>query len=190
MVEAPHKKVIEFAVSAGRLKRTPRTGWAVRGLVGESVADHTYRTALLASLISSTLGLEVDRGKLLDMALIHDLAEAYIGDWDHDTTTMVGKTTKKRLEEEVVLKLFSKLPQNTSSRLSEIWREYEAGQTLESKIVHFADKLEAAIQALEYRRSGMNREIYEMFVGNLEELSLPEELQAKLKGFLEALRNE
>lgn len=188
MEENAAKKIIGFAISAGRLKRTPRTGWSVRGLVGESVADHTYRTALLSSLISHMLRLRVDRGKLLEMALIHDLAEAYIGDWDHETVGVVGRETKRKLEEKALSKLLSDLPQNVSRRLHAVWKEYYAGESLESKIVRLADKLEAAIQALEYHRSGMNREIYEMFLENLEELKQPKELHALLQGFLEALR--
>lgn len=190
MEETAPKKVVGFAINAGRLKRTPRTGWAVRGLVGESVADHTYRTALLASLISSMVELQVDRAKLLEMALIHDLAEAYMGDWDHETTAIVGRHTKRALEERVVSNMLSELPKNASARLRAVWKEYEANQSLESKIVRLADKLEAAIQALEYHRSGMSREIYNMFLRNLEELELPKELNGLLQRFLEALRNE
>lgn len=190
MDENAAKGLIGFAISAGRLKHTPRTGWSVRGLVGESVADHTYRTALLSSLVSWMLDREVDRGKLLEMALIHDLAEAYLGDWDHEAVDLLGRETKRKLEEEAVSKLISNLPQKVSRRLQAVWEEYQRGESLEAKIVHLADKLEAAIQALEYHRSGMKREIYEMFLGNLEELSLPKELQSVLQALLEALRNE
>jgi len=162
----------------------------VRGLPNESVADHSYRTALLASLIASVVDLEVDRAKILEMALIHDLAEAYIGDWDHETTDLVGRKVKRRLEDTVASKLIANLPRAVSERLLKTWEEYSLGQSLEAKIVHLADKLEAAIQALEYQKSGMNRQIYEMFIENLEELSLPEKLEPVLKNFLEVLRNE
>ncbi len=181
---------MDFIVASGRLKRVARTGWAVRALPNESVADHSYRTAVLASVISTLVDVQVDRSKLLDMALIHDLGEAYIGDWDHEATSLVGRGTKKTLEDTVATKLFRGLPTKTSERFLTLWREYVSGETVESKIVHFADKLEAAIQALEYRRAGMDRRVYEMFVGNLRDLSLPTELDALLKAFLEVLGNE
>src|SRR5262245_57028480 len=75
-----------FLHRAGRLKATPRTGWIDRGVpVGEaeSVADHSFRVALLAWLAAHLAAaddpaLDVDR--VLALALIHDLAEALTGD--------------------------------------------------------------------------------------------------------------
>jgi len=184
------ERVLAFTIAAGRLKRVMRTGWAVRALPNESVADHSYRTALLAATISRMVDAEVDYSKVVEMALIHDLAEAYIGDWDHETTGLVGRKTKSELEGTVIRRLLLELPKDVSERFSQLWEEYASERTFESKIVHLADKLEAAIQALEYRRSGMDRQIYEGFVKNLEELNLPKELEAVTKSFLEVLRHE
>src|SRR4051794_15354555 len=64
----------------GRLKEIPRTGWLDRGILAEeteSVADHSYGVALLAWLLAPDA---LDRGRVVELALIHDLAEAVVGD--------------------------------------------------------------------------------------------------------------
>src|SRR5215211_6639990 len=73
--------LVRFMRLAGRLKRTIRTGWVDRGVPAErveSVADHSFRVALLAWLASA--GTALDRDRVLILAVIHDLAEAITGD--------------------------------------------------------------------------------------------------------------
>lgn len=71
-----------FAHRIGRLKSTPRTGWLHRGIPPdqtESVADHSFRVAVLTWLASSEVeGL--DRNRAIKLALLHDLAESITGD--------------------------------------------------------------------------------------------------------------
>src|SRR5688572_1987599 len=68
-----------LADAAGKLKRVRRKGWVDRGVPdAESVADHSYRLALLAWAVARQRGLDADRA--LKMALFHDLAEAEVGD--------------------------------------------------------------------------------------------------------------
>lgn len=43
----------------------------------ESIADHMYRMAILAMTVAGT---EYDQNKLVKMAIVHDLAEAIVGD--------------------------------------------------------------------------------------------------------------
>src|SRR5215210_3864360 len=71
-----------FLHRVGRLKTLRRTGWLHCGVPDaetESVADHAFRTTLLAWLAAGQVpGL--DREKVLKLALVHDLAEALAGD--------------------------------------------------------------------------------------------------------------
>ena len=69
----------ELARLAGALKRVRRRGWVLRGVTEpESVADHSFRTALLALVLARDDSF--DRGRCVAMALVHDLAEAVVGD--------------------------------------------------------------------------------------------------------------
>src|SRR5437870_2233242 len=69
----------ELAAAAGGLKLVRRKGWVDRGVEdAESVADHSYRVALLAWLLARRRGLDAGHAALI--ALVHDLAEAEVGD--------------------------------------------------------------------------------------------------------------
>lgn len=60
------------------LQKQPRTGWVYNGVdKPESIADHMYRMAILAMTMAGT---EYDQSKLVKMAIVHDLAEAIVGD--------------------------------------------------------------------------------------------------------------
>jgi len=80
-----------------RLKTQSRTGWVnvkVPGRV-ESIADHMYRMAMLSLL--SEEDQELDIAKCVQMAVVHDLAEALVGDiTPHDG---ISKEQKQKLEE-------------------------------------------------------------------------------------------
>ncbi len=62
------------------LKKIKRTGWMLKGIKNvKSVAEHSYRVAMLALLLGEKFNL--DKFKLVKMSLIHDLGEALVGDY-------------------------------------------------------------------------------------------------------------
>ena len=71
---------IDFLTLTRSLKTTKRTGWVRQGVNHpESIADHMYRMSLMA-MISSFSDGTLDTNKCIQLALIHDLAEAKVGD--------------------------------------------------------------------------------------------------------------
>ncbi len=47
--------LIDFIAEAGKLKRIPRTGWVESGVPDpESVADHSFRVALIALVLATS----------------------------------------------------------------------------------------------------------------------------------------
>ncbi|PXF23697.1 MAG: phosphohydrolase, partial [Methanobacteriota archaeon] len=65
-------------LEALELKRLPRSGWLRVGVQDiESVAAHSWGAAWLVAALCPD---GVDRGRALEMAVIHDLAEVRIGD--------------------------------------------------------------------------------------------------------------
>jgi len=141
--------VITLLRDAGKLKRIPRTGWVEAGVRDpESVADHSYRVALLSTLLSDQAG--ADTLKALRMAVLHDMAEAVTGD-----LTPRQKTSGHDAAESRAFRcLVEGLPRGQRRLYTDIMEEYAAGQTVEAALVHAADKLEMVLQALEYRESG------------------------------------
>jgi putative hydrolase of HD superfamily len=74
--------VARFLFEAGTLKNTRRSGWWMAGVKDpESVADHSWRAALLASIIAKLEGADPAQAALL--AVWHDSQEARTGDVNH-----------------------------------------------------------------------------------------------------------
>lgn len=159
---------------AGRLKRLKRTGWLDRGVPSEnaeSVADHTYRTALLAWLAAAT-DPGLDRNRVLQLALIHDLAEAITGDpapyrpdelppeGDREARraffrvrhlrTAENAAAKHAAEHAAIADLLGPLPPALRAELRALWDEYESQTSPEARFVKEADRLEAFFQSREY----------------------------------------
>ncbi len=134
-----------------RLKKVKREGWLQRGIPRgdcESVADHSYGTALLVLLLGRDRdGLDLDRA--LRMALLHDLAEARVGDMVPGNG--IPTEEKHRLEAEAMAELLAGLPGDEA--LLSTWHEYERGETAESRFVRQVDKVEMAMQSAVYGAS-------------------------------------
>jgi putative hydrolase of HD superfamily len=147
--------VLKFLLAAGRLKQIPRTGWVTKaGVEGaESVADHSFRVGLAAMILSDLLKL--DTLKAVRIALIHDLAESYIGDLTPEQVN--GGLDKSSMEEEAMLRILKDLPEQIQQIYLEAWREWVEGESSEARLVREVDAFEMALQAEEYARSGFDR---------------------------------
>lgn len=153
--------LFDFFYLVSELKKVPRSGW--KSKVGiehpESVADHSYGTAIMAMVFSDTYNL--DTGKILKMALLHDLAESITGDFMPDE---ISKENKRSAENEAMKEILAKLPENIASKYENIWDEYTQTNTKESVLLHEVDKLEMAIQAVKYSSEGFSNEKLGLFI--------------------------
>lgn len=120
------------------LKSLPRTGWVRAGVPDpETVAAHTWGVSALVLLLATP---EVDLGRALAMAVLHDLAELRTGDiTPHDG---VSPSEKHRREARAMADLLPDRPDLVS-----LWEEYEARQSPEARLVQACDKLDMALQA-------------------------------------------
>jgi putative hydrolase of HD superfamily len=153
--------LLEFFHRAGRLKGIERTGWIESGVGSpESVADHGYRTALMALIIAEAEGL--DPLKAVRMALIHDLAEVETGDLTPAQKRLEGEA-HSRAEEAAMRRLLRLLPGELAASFTELWHEYERLASPEARLVHEVDRLEMLLQASEYEGSGVGPSKLERF---------------------------
>ena len=107
----------------------------------ESVAEHSWRTALMAMLTASAFP-EADMNKVIRMCLIHDLGEAFTGDIpSFDKTEADSKTEELALRQWV-----QTFPSPEREEWLALYEEMEAQQTQEARIYKALDKLEAVIQ--------------------------------------------
>jgi len=145
-------RFVDFFLSAGAMKNLPRTGWRLAGIRDcESVADHSFRVALIA-LVLGELVKGVDRDKLLRMALLHELPESMVTDLPLRAVQLIGREAKQRAEREAWEALLP--PGRQLDQWRALWEEFEAGRTPEAKLTRAADKLEMLLQAYEYERVG------------------------------------
>lgn len=152
-------KLLDFFQTVGKLKTIKRTGWINHKIPNpESVADHSFRTAVLAMVLAPKLGVNVE--KAIKMALVHDIGEAKIG----DVVTMQGKQTlatqseKLELEAAAFKQIFSLID---GDQFVSLFNEFEEGVTKEAKLVKELDKLEMAMQAYEYEKEyKINLEVF------------------------------
>ncbi len=153
--------LFDFFYLVSELKRVPRKGWISKvGIENpESVADHSYATAIMAMVFSDSQKLDTE--KILKMSLLHDLAESITGDFMPEE---ISKENKKVAEGDAMKEIFSKLPDNLAVQYDKVWQEYIQANTKESILLHEIDKLEMAIQAVKYSSEGFSNEKLSLFV--------------------------
>jgi putative hydrolase of HD superfamily len=145
--------LLRVYLELNRLKQLYRRGWLERGLAPErceSVAEHSFGVALLALLVADAHHPELNRERLLRMALLHDFGEIHAGDLT--PADGVPPAEKRRREAASVHRVLGRLP--GGARYEELWREYEEGNTPEARLLRQLDRLEMGLQALIYEREG------------------------------------
>jgi putative hydrolase of HD superfamily len=133
----------------GLLKRYKRTGWLVAGVRDpESIADHSFRTAIIAAVITAMEGGNPERAAF--MSLFHDTQETRVTDIPY-----IGKRyLKVAPNEQVTADQMRGVPETVAQMVSSAVGEYEDKTSLEAVCARDADKLECLIQAIEYREQG------------------------------------
>ncbi len=139
-------RLADFLFETGMLKRTPRTGWQFLGSGAESVAEHVFRSAMIAYVLAKMDG-EVDVGKVLKMALFHDLPEARTGDLNY----MNQKYTKVD-EARAIADMTEGL--EFGGEMTGILEEFNAHESREAILVKDADNLEMLLQLKEHHDVG------------------------------------
>ncbi|KAJ6568363.1 HD domain-containing protein [Mycena vulgaris] len=148
-----------------KLKTQKRTGWVDSNIPNpESISDHMYRMAMLA-MCSSDQKLDISKWahwlprrfslsvpRCVMMCLVHDLAEAHVG--DIAPREGISSAEKRRLEEEAMHNIVHDMLHNSpaAQQIEALWKEYEERQTPEAQFVKDLDRFEMASQALEYER--------------------------------------
>jgi putative hydrolase of HD superfamily len=139
----PGGRVKELLDAVLTLKHLDRAGWKRVGISSpESVAAHTWGVAWLVLALCPE---DLDGALALRLAVIHDLAEARVGDiTPHDG---VSREDKAALEQAAIAELCEHRPD-----LAALWQQYEDQQSPEARFVHDCDRLDMALQALRYAR--------------------------------------
>ncbi len=133
------QELMQFLHVIENLKCAVRHGWTSTGR-RESVAEHSYRVALMAFLLRDAFP-ELDMAKVLDMCLIHDWGEAVTG----DIPSFLKTEADEQAESSAVSGLTAMLP-GLTEKLDALLTEMEARKTPEARLYKALDRIEAVIQ--------------------------------------------
>lgn len=137
---------LKFLKIAENLKKELRHSWLSNGR-HESVAEHSWRLSLMVIRYAHKLDQKIEIEKALQLALIHDLAEAKVGDIPiFNCVTAASKKQKYENEHQAMLEIKAMIADKNGDEIYNLWMEYEKQETPESKFVKALDKLEALIQ--------------------------------------------
>ncbi len=135
------KEYIRILLQAGKLKQVMRHCWTMEGRQ-ESVADHSWRIALMAMLLRQQEEFrDIDMDKVIRMCLIHDLGESFTG----DIPVFLKKEADAEKEEDVYAKWVDTFPIEVRTEWQALMQEMQERQTLEAKTYKALDQLEALI---------------------------------------------
>jgi len=140
------KAMVNFLFEVGMLRKTPRTGYQFLGSGSESVADHSFRTAVIGyTLARQEKG--ADPLKTILMCLFHDLPEARTGDHNY-----VAKRYVRVNEEKALKDLAGALP--FGQDLIALSAEFNAGRSIEAWLARDADHLDLILSLKEQKDVG------------------------------------
>jgi putative hydrolases of HD superfamily len=143
------RDVVPFLHEVGHLKRSARQGWWIAGVKDpESVAEHSFRTAIIGYVIAVLEGANPE--KTATLCLFHDVPETRLGD--------IPSTGKRHIStvpaDQVAKDQTADLPAELAQRIVGLIAEFEGRATPEAQCAKDADKLEALLQAREYQTHG------------------------------------
>jgi putative hydrolase of HD superfamily len=147
MASSSHSRIADFLFEAGLLKTTGRSGWDTVRAPRESVAEHSFRTAMVGWVLSKMAGLsEPEEALLIKACLFHDLHEARIGDL-HRLAKLYGKLDEKKCEADQREGLPAEMEKDLAAVLDSLSPRLR-------QFAYEADKIECAITAKEYLDAG------------------------------------
>lgn len=159
-----YRRLANFFGFVLELKAIKRSGWIskVKVMNPESVADHAYSMSTMVMVFSDILGLNTERA--MKMAILHDLAESIVGDYEpHE----ISRKEKKSRETEAIVRILNHLPLETRKEYRNIWKEYLKNKTVIAQLVHGVDKFEMAFQAKKYESQGYPSSILRQFLTSI-----------------------
>jgi putative hydrolase of HD superfamily len=131
---------LAFLLEVDRLKQVERQTSIVGDLRRENTAEHSWHLALFALVLAEWSDEPVDLTKVLALCLVHDLVEIDAGDtFAYDTS---GAATKAAREQAAAERLFALLPPDQGAWFHDLWLEYEAMETPESRFANAVDRLQ------------------------------------------------
>jgi putative hydrolase of HD superfamily len=169
---------VDFILELDKLKGVTRKNKPLGLERYENSAEHSWQLCMLAISLAHYAEEPVDLNRVIRMLLVHDIGEIETGD------TMVfieeGLAARKTAELAAVTRIFGMLPghtgadksasDNRGAELLALWKEFEHGETPESRFAHAVDRsmpvlLNLASEGQSWKENGIS---YERVVKRIE----------------------
>jgi len=153
------QNALAFFLTTIQSKQIDRAGWKIMDIHRpESIAAHSFQLCVMAMIFADHLG--VNRDKLMKMAVTHGIGKIFTEDlvWSHGNIIDIQKRREKEtIETNGIEAIFTKLGNPKEYRA--IFEEMNQRKSVESYIFWQLDRLEMAVQALQYElQSGKHLE--------------------------------
>jgi putative hydrolase of HD superfamily len=128
--------LLPFLKEVDRLKAVQRQTLVHSGERKENSAEHSWHLALAVLIFHNLAAEEIDLGRALTMALLHDLVEIDAG----DTFVYANRADRKEKERAALDRVTGLLPESLGSEFKNAWLELEANESAEAKFVSALDR--------------------------------------------------
>ena len=121
------------------------------------MAAHSYGVALTAMLLAdecAARGVRVDVGRVVRIALLHDLQETRTGDMPRTVADYYGKEARRAAERAAFDDIMRGAGEGRAAEYAELHEDYEARASVEARLVKAADVVDLLAQALAFERAG------------------------------------
>jgi putative hydrolases of HD superfamily len=131
---------LSFILEIDKLKTVIRQSLLIDMSRRENSAEHSWHLAMMATVMIEYAPEPIDVLHTIKMLLVHDVVEVDAGDtFAYDTA---GYTDKDEREQKAAERIFGLLPPEQGRKLRELWEEFEARSTPESKYANALDRLQ------------------------------------------------
>lgn len=128
-------KLIERLNSVGKRKESP--------------AEHTWSTLILADYYLGIIPQKLDRTKVYELLMYHDLVEIHSGDTPIHPNV---KTKNKEAEEKKAAEqLREELPEKLGEKYYSLFLEFEESKTTEAKFCKAVESFDSMIHEIDYK---------------------------------------
>ena len=152
---------LQFIVEVDELKHVLRQTLLIQDKRRENDAEHSWHLALMAVLLAEYAEGSVDLLRVVKMAIIHDLVEIDAGDtFAYDEAAHGDKAERERAGAE---RIFGLLPADQGAEMRDLWEEFEARETADSRFAAALDRLQPLLLNYHsgcdtWRRHGVGRD--------------------------------
>jgi len=131
---------LAFLREIDRLKSVVRQSPLLDRSRKENSAEHSWHLAMYALLLAEHAAASVNRERVIQMLLIHDIVEVDVG--DTPIHNVGAGSSQAELEDAAAVRLFGLVPGEQGVAMLALWREFEAAESDDAKFAKALDRVQ------------------------------------------------